>query len=275
MKARLLKFLRVPPEPDPPAGSPNSLRIFRAGPGYFKKRVFAFVFKQIGTFTTLIVGLLFLSTWLERFHFLGGLFQELSLPTSDSSDAPSKVSYFAAIEIMAIVGAILQLPVAWLLVRLDFEMRWYMVTDRSLRIREGIVLVREQTLSFSNIQEIQIQQGPIDRFFGIADLHVSTAGGGAAQSGDETSGHSGWHVGILKGVVNAAEIRDLILVHQRGLITSGLGDPDEPVEWEQESERSEIPPTGKDPGNADLESAARELLEESRAFRLWLTSRDG
>ena len=40
------------------------------------------------------------------------------------------------------------------LVRLDFEKRWYLVTDRSLRVREGVVNVREMTIMFANIQNI-------------------------------------------------------------------------------------------------------------------------
>jgi membrane protein YdbS with pleckstrin-like domain len=60
------------------------------------------------------------------------------------------------------------------MVRLDFEKRWYVVTDRSFRVREGVVFVREMTVTFANIQNISISQGPIQRAVGIADLRVDT-----------------------------------------------------------------------------------------------------
>ncbi len=64
------------------------------------------------------------------------------------------------------------------LVRLNFEKRWYIVTDRSLRVREGILNVREMTVTFANIQNISISHGPVQRAIGIAELRVDTAGGG-------------------------------------------------------------------------------------------------
>ena len=43
--------------------------------------------------------------------------------------------------------------------RLDYEKRWYIVTDRSLRIREGVLNVREMTVMFANIQNVSVMQG--------------------------------------------------------------------------------------------------------------------
>ena len=93
------------------------------------------------------------------------------------------------------------------LVRLDFEKRWYLVTDRSLRVREGIVNVREMTITFANIQNISISQGPIQRLLGIADLRVDTAGGGPSRSEKEEGGEN-LHTVRFRGVNNADEIRD-------------------------------------------------------------------
>ncbi|MBI2686294.1 MAG: hypothetical protein HYX27_08255 [Acidobacteria bacterium] len=39
MKETLLRLLRVPPEPSPPDGSPESIRIFRAGRNYYRWRL--------------------------------------------------------------------------------------------------------------------------------------------------------------------------------------------------------------------------------------------
>ena len=55
----------------------------------------------------------------------------------------------------------LALPLTFALVRLDYELRWYIVTDRSLRIREGVTSLRESTMTFANIQHIAVRQGPL------------------------------------------------------------------------------------------------------------------
>jgi uncharacterized membrane protein YdbT with pleckstrin-like domain len=159
-------------------------------------------------------------------------------------------------ELVAIAGFLLMLPVSFLLVALDYRYRWYVITDRSLRIREGVWRVRERTMTFSNIQNVAIRQGPLQRFFGIADLRVQTAGGGG-KGGDDDNEPSAddLHVGYFRGVANAAEIRDTVLARLRRLRTSGLGDPEEPVEAAIGS--------GTD---ASVLEAAREVLRETRAL---------
>src|SRR5208337_4922580 len=93
-------------------------------------------------------------------------------------------------------------------VRLEYEKRWYVVTDRSLRIREGVVTVREMTVNFANIQNIAISQGPIQRLLAIADVRVDTAGGGRQSEarGASENLHTAW----FRGVNDANEIRELI-----------------------------------------------------------------
>ena len=45
-----------------------------------------------------------------------------------------------------------------------------------------VVKVREMTVTFANIQNAPVNQGPIQRALGIADLQVETAGGGVAHA---------------------------------------------------------------------------------------------
>jgi uncharacterized membrane protein YdbT with pleckstrin-like domain len=162
-------------------------------------------------------------------------------------------------EVIGIVGFLVQLPVSLFLVLLDWEMRWYIVTDRSLRIREGVWRVNEMTMTFANVQEVSIRQGPIERLFGIANLRVRTAGGGGRvgpnqPQNEEKSGH----IGFFRGVDNAPAIRDLILERLKQLRDAGLGDPDQP---QAEAEASaEGMPSG-------LLDAAHEMLTEARALR--------
>jgi uncharacterized membrane protein YdbT with pleckstrin-like domain len=142
----------------------------------------------------------------------------------------------------------------WMLLRLDYELRWYMLSDRAIRIREGITTVREKTIALANIQNIAVRQGPLQRYLGIADVEVKTAGGGGQSSEMETKGKKGepMHVGYFRGVANAEEIRDLLREGVRRQRDTGLGDPDEVVH-------------GHDDDDATV--AVTELLQEARKLR--------
>lgn len=154
-----------------------------------------------------------------------------------------------------------QIPLTYAVRRLDFELRWYMVTDRSLRLRHGVWKVSESTMSFANVQQVTVTQGPIQRLLGLADLKVQSAGGGSVQPGSKQAGDD-MHVGLFRHVTNASEIRDLILERLRRFRESGIGDPDDASGLAQET-----PPVAAGPA---LE-AARELLAEARAWRARLS----
>src|SRR4029077_20010196 len=99
---------------------------------------------------------------------------------------------------MVFVGILIARLFALAVLRLDFDKRWYVVTDRSLRVREGVLRVSEMTVTFANIQNISVSQGPIQRALGIADLRVDTAGGGSTTPGHAAtqSMHTAWLRGI-------------------------------------------------------------------------------
>lgn len=131
-----------------------------------------------------------------------------------------------AIEYGAAIGWVVSLPVGIALVRLDYEQRWYVISDRSLRIREGVVVVRDMTLTFANVQNVTVEQGPLQRMLGIADLRVQTAGGGGG--GREQPGQQSMHTGMLCGISNAPALRELIMSRLRTAGDAGLGDLDDP-----------------------------------------------
>jgi membrane protein YdbS with pleckstrin-like domain len=252
----LERWLRVPPPPDPPAGSAESVRRFRAAPGYFRYRILGWVVKQLGAVWGLAVGFTVIEN-VPEFPF-------------------SSLLLYA--EAVGVAGFVLQLPFTFLLLRLDFRYRWYLVTDRGLRIREGVLQVREQTMSFANVQNLSTEQGPVQRLFGIADLKVRTAGGGGRSEGEhgETK-KKDLHLGYFRGVDDAEGIRDLILARLRGLRDAGLGDPDEPA---GETAREAVAPGGAPLGEPSPRrpvgalEAARELLAEARALRAALAPRE-
>ncbi|MBI3820590.1 MAG: PH domain-containing protein [Planctomycetes bacterium] len=110
-------------------------------------------------------------------------------------------------------------------IRLEYDLRQYLITDRALRIRGGAIVVSEVTITYANIQDVEISQGPLQRWFGIADLIVHTAGGSATTKKDGGGGMS--HRGTLAGIAKPHELRDYILQRLRIYRDSGLGDPDD------------------------------------------------
>jgi membrane protein YdbS with pleckstrin-like domain len=116
--------------------------------------------------------------------------------------------------------------IAYVGIHLRYDTTWYVLTDRSLRIRRGIWVIHETTISFENVQNVEVRQGPLQRYFGIADVIVQTAGGGGSHShgkGD-ASGTLGAHVGVLEGIDDADAIRNQILAAVERTRQAGLGD---------------------------------------------------
>ncbi len=133
------------------------------------------------------------------------------------------------------VGAILAIPaliiavvpdvIAYIAIHLRYDTTWYVMTDRSLRIRRGIWVIRETTITFENIQNVGVNQGPLQRWFGIGNVVVETAGGGVApQQGAHGASANTSHQGLMEGIADAQRIRDQILRRLRGSRSAGLGD---------------------------------------------------
>lgn len=205
----ILRFLRVPPEPSVPAGA-GKIRVFRAAPAYYRYRLALWLLTQAGTAIGLLIGLFAISAAIRSGNLPPGM--EVAL---------------TVLEVLAGLLFIAQLPVTLAIVHLDFEMRWYILSDRSLRIREGILSMREKTMTFANIQNVEIRQNPLQRILGIADVRVRSAGGGG--SGGDSHGHPGEsaHDASFHGVDNAEEIRTAIADRVRLHRDAGLGDPDD------------------------------------------------
>jgi uncharacterized membrane protein YdbT with pleckstrin-like domain len=205
---RLLRFLRVPHEPSAPAGDAD-VTVFRAAPNYFYYRIIRWVASNIGALAGLLVGLTFIGR----------------IPTGGFTRI---ATLFWVLEALAIAGFVGQALVRLVLLRIDIDQRWYLVSDRSLRIREGVIMLKEKTMTFANIQNVRIEQGPLQRMLGIADVQVRTAGGGSgAAKEEEGGGGKDMHIGYFRGVANAAAIRDAVLERLRRHTDSGLGDPDD------------------------------------------------
>lgn len=174
------------------------------------------------------------------------------------------------LKVVGLSAYLLQLPLTYAIRRLDFEMRWYVVTDRSLRIRTGVWSVQESTMSFANLQQVEVSQGPLQRLLGLADVKVQSAGGSDNPHGKP---QDDLHTGHFHGVDNAHEIRDLIQDRLRRFRESGLGDPEEARQAALAAaaqHHATIAATAQVPNDADVLAAARELAAEAKALRVAL-----
>ncbi len=121
--------------------------------------------------------------------------------------------------------------IAFVAIHLRYDTTWYVMTGRSLRIRRGVWTIQETTISFENVQNVKVHSGPLQRYYGIANLEVETAGSGGSAGSSQQKGMSNANRGIIEGVTNALELRDKILARLRQSQSAGLGDePDEELQ---------------------------------------------
>lgn len=234
------RFVRLVSEvcatPAAPVAAANA-SVFRAAPAYFRYRL-----------------VLWLLIRLSVLLFIVGPILVFELAVRDAPEIPAAVvTLVHVVEGIAVLLWAGSLPIGYALARLDYEQRWYVVTDRSLRIREGVIIVKDMTLTFANVQNVTVEQGPLQRSFAIADLRVQTAGGG----GGHEPGEPSMHTGLLRGLANAAELRELVMARLRIGNDAGLGDPDE---------RGGLPADALAAALADLLTQARALGATARGL---------
>lgn len=290
LRSLVLRLARVPPEPSPPTGAPGSVRVFRAGTNLYKLRLAGWAVGQCFALAGLIASFSFL-LWLK--HDLAtqpppANPPAVAAPGIQKSSGPRPKAprrnlgdrvrtalpnwVFPALTVLEIgscIAYLAQLLATYAALRLEYELRWYIVTDRSLRIRTGLLNVQEVTMSFANLQQVVVTQGPVQRLLRIADVRVQSAGGGGGGGNKYAHPDHSLHSGVFHGVDNAPEIRDLILDRLRQFRAAGLGDPEDARaqthpgrEWEGDAIAS--------PGQSAL-GEARSLLTEARLLRRELT----
>jgi uncharacterized membrane protein YdbT with pleckstrin-like domain len=228
IQSRVLAFARLPAQPHPPEGAAESVRIFHAGWNYYRLRIMTWLIISTGALGGWLVSYLFFARFVHQLPYLVQL-------------------GWGGLELLTLAGLIASLPVTFLEQRLNFQLRWYIVTDRSLRIRSGIWSVQELTSTFANIQEIRVTAGPLQKILGLADVEIHSAGGGGGAHKDQNG-----HIARFEGVENANEIRDLMIDRLRQYRDAGLGEADgaHPL-----------------PQNVKTMAAAGILLDEARALR--------
>lgn len=265
MRKRLLSWLRVSERPDLPAGAGSSPRIFRASRRYLYYSVLMWFPKQVGTLLALVGSLAFFGSFglpentSEDVERVVGKLVEQNVPFVNFLLDPGLI--YRVFEIVAIVSFLSQMIFTAALLKLSWDLRWYVVGEESVRIREGVWSLREQTMTIASIQNMSVRQGPIQRLIGIADLEVHTAGGGSRSEAEAAGGgdkKSSSHVGLFRGLEDAEGLRDSIYKRLMEVRGTGLGDA-EPLLV-----------SGPSVGSAEAErvAAARDLLAEARQLRL-------
>jgi membrane protein YdbS with pleckstrin-like domain len=239
LKRLILPWLRVEDsEPHPPAGHDPyaTLRIERADAGFLRLRMLQWRLYAVawGAGIALASVALIITDW--RLLLL-------------------------VIPLVAL--AVAKAATLYVTMRLDYEMRWYVITDRSLLIREGVWNVQEITLTFANAQNVRVTQGPLERWFGFSNVEVETAGGG----GGSAEAGSTRHRARLRGLANPQEVRSVILEMLRKHRTAGLGDPDD-VESRQLVEPTNDSPRIASGGDyTPLNPLLGDVWAEARALR--------
>lgn len=193
----LVKWFVVPRQPpDLPARPGETIQRFHPSPGFLRYLKLQFW-----------IGLILLEVW-----FLIGW------------GAGFVINLRLGLALTPVFLAVAVLPevIAYVAIHLRYDSTWYVLSDRSLRIRRGIWTIHETTITFENVQDVTIHQGPLQRYFGIANVVVETAGGGGGKKGEGVGVPS--HTGLIEGVDDAARIRDLIMTRVRRSRAAGLGD---------------------------------------------------
>lgn len=245
LRLRLLRILKIPEAPHIPPGEEAHGEVFRAGEGYYTFLLLQWALKQMGA----IAGLLASAAFLHAVLVLGRVpWGRAKRVTQLARAVPMEA--FLLIEGLAWGLFLVACAGSFLLLVWNYRCRYYILTDRCLRIQEGLWTFREQTFSLANIQDLDVHRGPLQRYLGIGDLVVRTAGGGAGEA--DRRGHGAapnLHEGKLRGVADPERLRDLLLQRMRAHPRAGLGEQAAP------------------PQAQGLEAAARQALREARALR--------
>lgn len=132
----------------------------------------------------------------------------------------------------------------------------YQIDDEGISMRWGILFRKQINLTYARIQDIHLTSGVIQRWLGLADIHIQTASGSASAEMK------------IEGLLEYEEIRDFLYSKMRGY-------------RQQQQEGGGGLALEKHPGAAaggagasgELAAVLREVAEELRATRAVLEAR--
>jgi len=192
----IVVWLRIPSPPALQTGHDESVERFHPAPGFLNYLKFWFWLGLIPMDVAITVGwivLMFMNPLIGVVIFPVALFVAV---------APDVILYIA--------------------IHLRFDNTWYVLSDRSMRLRRGVWNITEVTITYENVQNVKVKSGPLQRAFGISDVIIETAGSG--ESAVNNGRAKPLNQGLIEGVSDASRIRDLIMRHVRASRSAGLGD---------------------------------------------------
>jgi putative membrane protein len=80
----------------------------------------------------------------------------------------------------------------------------YRLDDEGLHMEWGLLFRREVNLTYARIQDIHLTSGPVQRWLGLADVHIQTAAGSATAEMK------------LEGLLQYLDVRDFLYSRMRG-----------------------------------------------------------
>ena len=196
IQRRLAEFLEVPLDaPEPPPGKASWTRSFRPAPA-FLRYLQAMALVRMGVVLAVLLG------------FGAAL-------VAATEGHPMAMVGTAVLALGMFGITVLDL----MSVRFRYDTTWYVMTDRAIRNRRGIWTIRENTVSFDNVQNVKLREGPVQRYLGIQDLVVETAASSGG-SGDQPAQAQSLR---LEGVADGEELRSRITERMRLVQGRGLG----------------------------------------------------
>lgn len=123
------------------------------------------------------------------------------------------IAFVMSITLVGIPFLLLWLPFGMLLTRRYLKSMSCVLTEKSIKVKKGILVVTEKTIPLEKITDMGMVQGPLMRHFGLYTLSVETAG-------QSTPGA----LVALTGIKDAAGFREAVL-DQREAIAVGAPMP--------------------------------------------------
>ncbi|NCP13793.1 MAG: PH domain-containing protein [Sphingomonadales bacterium] len=100
----------------------------------------------------------------------GALILELALRDGASAALGLPTGIIAGTALVIALALIIRVPAR------RYNARGYQISDDRLRVVRGLLFRSDTVVPFGRVQHIDVAQGPLERFFGIATLTVHTAG---------------------------------------------------------------------------------------------------
>ena len=105
MHKLLFKWLKIPAEPEPPAGSHESVQVFRAAKNFYYLLLMKWGIKQVSLLVGILFSLYMLDQWSRQMN-------------------ETLVLVISVFEWIGVAGYLCQIPLSLALVKLDYELRW-------------------------------------------------------------------------------------------------------------------------------------------------------